>query len=103
MKDKDTKSAEVVGPRVYKMPPSLSVSEDDLPEIKNWKVGNTYQVMVNMKQVSSSLGEDMMNGQEKRKITARFHILEIKSENPKKKEQSIDKGIDRLKEKFNKT
>lgn len=105
--DKEMKSEkkEMVAPKVYKMPPSLSVSEDDLPEIRNWKVGNTYQVSVSMKQVSSSLDNDMMSEGEHtgKKITARFHILNIKSDNPKKKEQPIDQGIERLKEKYNKT
>jgi hypothetical protein len=102
-KDMKHESKEMVAPKVYKMPPSLSVSEDDLPEIRNWKVGNTYQVSVSMKQVSSSLDNMIETGQPGKKITARFHILNIKSDNPKKKEQPIDQGIERLKEKYNKT
>jgi hypothetical protein len=105
MKDKNKKHEEAEAvPMIHKMPPSLSVSEDDLPEIRNWKVGSTYNVKVRMKQVSSSLDNEMMEeGKDGKKITARFHILEILSDNPKKKEQPIDKGIERLKEKYNKT
>lgn len=91
-------------PKVYKIPPSLIVSEDDLPEIRNWRVGSIYNVRVKMKQVSSSLDAEDSNS---KKITARFHILEIISDNPNKKpkesKESIDKGIERLKEKYNKT
>lgn len=89
-------------PKIFKMPPSVTVSEDDLPEIRNWRVGNTYNVSVVMKQVSSSIDNDL-EGKDNKKITARFHIQEIKSNNPKKKSEPIDKGIERLKEKFNKT
>jgi len=99
--DKKHESKEMAMPVIHKMPPSLSVSEDDLPEIRNWRVGSTYNVKVKMKQVSSSLDDSMER--ESKKITARFHILEITSDNPKKKEQPVDKGIERLKEKFNKT
>jgi hypothetical protein len=41
-------------PTVEKMKPMLHVSDKDLPEIKDWKTGETYEVIVKMKMVSKT-------------------------------------------------
>ncbi len=52
---------------MYDMPtqskPSMYISSKDLPELKKWKVGESYDLIVNVKQVSLSQNSDgTMNG-----------------------------------------
>ena len=70
------KQLEAVDSFIYK--PHITLTEDDLPEIKKWKVGETYTlVKVVMKQIESRL----MNTEEGqgKKIEARFEIKEVKA------------------------
>jgi len=55
-----------------RMPPSISLTEDDLPDIKDWKVGGKYTITLQVEQVSSS--KDATLGPSK-KLEARFHVL----------------------------
>lgn len=41
-------------PTMEKMKPMLHVSDKDLPEVKDWKTGETYEVIVKMKMVSKT-------------------------------------------------
>ena len=68
-------------PKQEKMPTMLHLSEDDLPEIKNWKVGQMYTIHLNVKQVGSRL-EDY--GPHKGKVFASFHIHESEAGSEKK-------------------
>lgn len=40
-----------------KIPTMIHLDEDDLPEIKKWQVGNTYKIVLEVKQTSSSMDE----------------------------------------------
>lgn len=76
----------------YKEPkPTLSVNANDLPEIKNWKVGETYNVSATVKMVFQSEGDeyDMAMGDSKTKapIRGRFKVLSITGEKSKKGKQ----------------
>lgn len=75
---KDMKAMQITPAEPRKTPPSLSLSDEDLPDIKNWKVGETYKIVVEAKQVSSSMGDTIM-GEGKKKMNARFEILSVKS------------------------
>ena len=59
-----------------RMPPTLSLNEDDLPDIKDWKVGGKYTITLKVEQVSSSKDSslDGPSGGSK-KLEARFHVL----------------------------
>lgn len=61
---------------VEEMPPTFTVSEVVVPEIKNWKVGGKYQITLDVQQIAS---EKIMYGKDKGKLEARFEILNNKS------------------------
>ena len=75
MKDKQACEAPMAP---HKYPPTLSLSEEDLPEIKGWRVGQTYKMVVEAKQTSSSMGDTIM-GEGKKKMNARFEIVNVKA------------------------
>lgn len=60
----------------YKPKPHLDVSSEDLPEIKDWKVGETYTIEVNAKM--TSISESEYDG--KKKTTACFEIQTAEAE-----------------------
>jgi len=76
MKTKD-KDNETTMPE--RMPPTLSLNEDDLPELKKWRVGKKYDILLRVEQVSSSKG-DGYNGDGK-KMEARFRVLSARVPN----------------------
>lgn len=55
---------------IQKMPPNLSLDEEDLPEIKKWKVGGKYRILLDVEQVSMS--KDHLDNNE---IRASFNII----------------------------
>ena len=92
---KEEKATESI--KVQKIPASLVVNEDDLPDIRNWKVGKEYSVKVRMKQVSATIDPQMMTEGNPKKMNARFHILSIEA--IKEGPVSRSSRHDRLKEK----
>lgn len=63
--------------------PSISLSSKDLPEIADWKVGNTYEIILTVKQTELRQGDEYddwdENGSKSSKTThARFKILKVK-------------------------
>ena len=52
----------------------LFLDSDELPEIKSWKVGNSYTVSAKIKQVEMSQDEDEKG---KKSLRARFEIIKI--------------------------
>lgn len=57
--------------------PTLYFSCDDLPAIKNWQVGEEYNLTISAKMKSSQLREDK-NG--KQKLNAEFVVTKIHNE-----------------------
>ncbi len=94
-------------PSIPRMTPTLSLSEEDCPDIKDWKVGGKYKLELEVEQVSASKNEGMMeetaNG--KNKISARFKVLDVKIPGKKykdkleQKESEKEKKVERMKEK----
>ena len=64
-----------------RMYPEIHVTSKDLPEIKDWKVGKKYNLMVEAEQVG--LHKDMY-GDNKNEVSARFRITSIKPVGDKK-------------------
>lgn len=62
----------VKGYKADKIPPSLTLNEKDLPEIKDWKVGETYHLEMDVKLVSQSNDSMMDNG-----MNARFEVQDV--------------------------
>lgn len=76
-------------PKFKRPQPTISLEEVDLPAIKNWEVGKTYNIKAKVKMTFQSKGDEWespegVKGQNK--MRARFKILSIQSEKePKKK------------------
>lgn len=70
--------AAVIHNKPKRLPPSFTLNEDDLPAIKDWKVGQTYKIVIEAKQMSSSMDRDLLGTdsvQGDRKMNARFEIV----------------------------
>lgn len=65
--------------RANKPQPSVSLSEDDLPEIKDWKVGGHYSIILEVEQTRLSKGDIFMDEKD-RKYEASFKILSATTE-----------------------
>ena len=50
-----TKLSDAVQGKTHHYPSILHLDEGDLPEVKNWKVGKTYKVELEIKQIRSSM------------------------------------------------
>lgn len=66
--------------------PTLYLSSKDLPEIKNWKVGKTYKLIIQVKQ--TSMREDIEN-----RIDASFDIKKIATNDSYHKDQKLRSKI----------
>lgn len=53
-------------------PPSIHLSDKQVPEIKNWKAGQTYQLIIQVKETS-------MNIQKDGRVDASFEITHYKA------------------------
>lgn len=84
-----TASGYMARPEKMKRPaPEFSITEKELPAIKDWKVGTKYSMELEVEMVTASKGSDMdtMMG-EKSVHSARFKILSVDSE-PEGEEES---------------
>lgn len=62
------------------MPPTIRLTTDDLPEIKNWKVGKTYKIILDVEQTSMSQGDEYFGeGGDDKKVRASFKITSVKA------------------------
>jgi hypothetical protein len=62
--------------------PTLHLSEEDLPEIKNWDVDKTYNLIVKVKMTGKNAGEEFpvdSEGEKDKKIRARFEVIKVKA------------------------
>ena len=57
-------------PRAYEIEEKVTVTSSMLEEIKDWKVGEEYEIKIKVKQLSSDM---MMDGDTK----AQFEIMEV--------------------------
>lgn len=71
-----------------RMLPSFSLSEKDLPEVKEWHVGKRYKLEIEVEQMSINKDEYMIGAP----ISARFKIHKIKSLSDDKETQKAKKG-----------
>lgn len=55
--------------------PEISFDEKDLPQIKSWKVGSKYKLMLTVEQ--TSLSKDQYDGG-KAPMRARFKVISVK-------------------------
>jgi len=71
--------------------PSFTLTSDDLPELKDWKVGGVYflKVKVEQTQLGKGMNEWETTPKGEKKMHARFQMLGIEAEE-KEKENSED-------------
>lgn len=65
-------------PRNIKPQPSINLSEDELPEIKSWKVGGKYPLKLSVEMTRLSKG-DVFMPESSRKMEASFRVLNASS------------------------
>ena len=67
-------------------PSMLALDEGDLPEVKDWKVGQKYKVMLTIKMVKSEVNSgDIIpyDDDDANKVHGRFEVVKVESEDPK--------------------
>ena len=57
-----------------KVLPTIRLSEDDLPDIKDWKVGGKYKIMIDVEQISMKQGDEYGFGNKDNKVYATFNV-----------------------------
>lgn len=85
--DEKKLSEAVEGKEVY--PSILCLDEDDLAEIKDWKVGDTYKVELEVKMVKASAKGDMgpMDDSDKKQIHAEFEVVKAETYDDKEEKK----------------
>lgn len=73
-------------PKVERNRPEFSITEKDLPAIKDWEVGKRYSIEVNAEMVSHSKGGFMSDGKEHE---ARFRIMSVDCEPGTEKSENV--------------
>lgn len=68
--------------------PRISFSEKDLPEIRNWKVGSKYRIVIEVEQTALRSGMGSMFDPEyhdkKNVLSADFEVQQVGAEEPAK-------------------
>lgn len=77
-KGRGTSDGMLISHKMERPKPSITVTEDDLPEIKNWEVGKKYNVKAKVEMRSHSKGDNYgYDGGGKKKHEARLIIEDI--------------------------
>ena len=61
-------------PEEMKIMPSISLTSEDLPQIKNWQVGGKYKLQLEVEQTEMSKSEYRKDSP----FSARFKVLKVK-------------------------
>lgn len=71
--------SEIASPSNKKYPTFIRLDEDDLPELKKWKVGGKYTLTLEVEQTSMSMGDEYneLDGKNKNKHRASFKVLNV--------------------------
>lgn len=67
-----------------KIYPTFQLDDEDLPDLKDWKVGEKYTLIMEVEQTSMRQGSEWQgdNSKDKNKIRATFKILKVGVEEP---------------------
>lgn len=80
MKKRSTSEGMMVTSEPYKKPkPSLMLTDKDLPAIKDWKVGKTYNMEIVVKMVHRAEGSEYEFERSDSDHRAKFEIMSIDS------------------------
>lgn len=87
---------------VERMKPSLCLNEKDLPEVKSWKAGKEYDLILHVKMTNQSTDTDMMGKSKKSMSSGRFDVLSVEAPAGTKEideSEYTDQKLKRLEEK----
>lgn len=74
---KVSKASDIIS---YKPKPSISINADELPAVKNWKIGYRCKLIVDVKLVSLDGDDDFHDGESTANPRARFRVLKVSEE-----------------------
>jgi hypothetical protein len=60
------------------MPPTISLSTKDVPELSKWKVGGKYKLTIEVEQTSMSKGDEYDMSREDNSYHGRFKVTDVK-------------------------
>ena len=83
------KLSSVVEGKTHHYPSILHLDEGDLPEVKNWKVGKTYKVELEIKQIKSSMGgmSGPYDDSDKEKVHCEFEVVKAEAYDDKEEKE----------------
>ncbi len=68
-------NAEVKKAKIY---PTFQMDSEDLPELKNWKVGEKYMLVMEVEQMAMRQGKEWQGSNEKdNKVYATFKVMKV--------------------------
>jgi len=85
MKSESMKSEKMESRAMSEQKAYLTLSDKDLPEIKDWQVGQTYTVILTVKQ--TSLNQNEMDGQQN--VSANFEVMSAKAGSQEEDEEYL--------------
>ena len=62
--------------------PTINLTETEIPEIKDWKIGEEYNLEVTVKMMGTRISS---YGTDKGKVTSEFKVVSVKSEENEEK------------------
>ncbi len=83
------------------LPSKLNIDENDLPEIKDWKVGQVYTIVVKVKLMSMSKNDRMLmmeKDSDSDKIHAEFEVEDVRTDEEQEKHEASETMTDEEKE-----
>ena len=84
------------------MLPTFTISEDLLPEVKTWKVGKKYHILLEVEQIAQLKGDQHIEEKDK-KFEGRFRIISGKGLSGKPKDKDITSVLDKKIREFGKS
>lgn len=63
--------------RKTKIYPTFQLDDEDLPEIKDWKVGDKYMLIMEVEQLSMRQGNEWQGAEKDKKVHATFKIISV--------------------------
>lgn len=72
----------------------LRLSEKELPEIKDWEVGKTYEVVLTVKQMSKRQGSEWDTSADSKEVQATFEIVNVEVEEDDNDEDDTNDSSD---------
>ena len=70
--------------------PRVTFTAEDVPEIKDWKIGGKYYLELEVEQVAAEKDRYGYEGEKERPLTATFKVMAVKALNHESKKENSD-------------